>query len=157
LLLSALLSSLFSPLRPLKSPDKLASKFLDLSYTYTHINKLAYVFGDDMNKLTIALFCAGMISMSACAADSSVTQSATPSATRASTNTSTATSVNAASQATAEATGTAAGIDTALAASAGGLTATVLAVGVAAIVIGVAVSDTGGGDDPAPPVTVQAE
>ena len=62
-------------------------------------------------------------------------------------------------QATAEATekGKAAGIDTAMAASAGGLTATVLAVGVAAVVVGVALSDTGGGDDPAPPVTVQAE
>ena len=53
--------------------------------------------------------------------------------------------------------GKAAGIDTAMAASAGGLTATVLAVGVAAVVVGVALSDTGGGDDPAPPVTVDAE
>ncbi|MGF1730528.1 hypothetical protein [Photobacterium kasasachensis] len=106
-----------------------------------------------MNKSIIALFCAGMMSMSAYAADSPGTQSAS----RTATNISTATSVNTASQATSEVKGTAAGIDTALAASAGGLTATVLAVGVAAIVIGVAVSDTGGGDDPAPPVTVQAE
>ncbi|MGB7995349.1 MAG: hypothetical protein WCF45_04425 [Photobacterium halotolerans] len=52
--------------------------------------------------------------------------------------------------------GSAAGITTASAASAGGLTATVVAVGVAAVVIGVALSDTGGGDDnPAPPVTNQ--
>ena len=50
-------------------------------------------------------------------------------------------------------TGKAAGIDTAFAASAGGITATVLAVGAAAVVIGVALSDSGGGDDPAPPVT----
>jgi len=102
-----------------------------------------------MNKITIALLCAGMMSMSACAADSSAVQSGSTTPT----NVQSTSSVNTASQ-VADKTGTAAGIDTAMAASAGGLTATVLAVGVAAVVIGVALSDSGGGDDPAPPVTV---
>ncbi|MCW8328259.1 hypothetical protein MD588_05500 [Photobacterium sp. SDRW27] len=112
-----------------------------------------------MNKTTIALFCAGMMSMSACAADGAAVQSGTRTSTNPPVNSQSTSSVHTASHAAEEASkkGTAAGIDTAMAASAGGLTATVLAVGVAAIVIGVAVSDTGGGDDPAPPVTVQAE
>lgn len=105
-----------------------------------------------MKNTMVALICAGlfsgMMSLSAYAADnpqSTVTRQATA-------QSSPAANVTATKQA-----GKAAGIDTAMAASAGGITATVLAVGVAALVVGVAVSDTGGGDDPAPPVTAQAE
>lgn len=117
-----------------------------------------------MKRTTLALFCAGlfagMTSLSACAANSPTTQSSVARQTSApqttvqnsSASNSTSTGANQAGN-----TGKAAGIDTAMAASAGGITATVLAVGVAALVVGVAVSDTGGGDDPAPPVTAQAE
>ncbi|MGR5066492.1 hypothetical protein [Photobacterium sp. DNB22_13_2] len=107
-----------------------------------------------------AIFISGFISLSVFAADNASTntqvrqaptsQPATPQS-NASQQQAKA-SVEAASQET----GKAAGIDTAFAASAGGITATVLAVGAAAVVIGVALSDSGGGDDPAPPVTVQA-
>lgn len=112
-----------------------------------------------MKRTMLALFCAGllsgMMSLSANAANnpaaqSTVTRQATVQRSPAADATSPA--ANQAGQ-----TGKAAGIDTAMAASAGGITATVLAVGVAALVVGVAVSDTGGGDDPAPPVTAQAE
>ncbi|MGF1737279.1 hypothetical protein [Photobacterium satsumensis] len=94
-----------------------------------------------------AIFLSGFISLSALAADNASTS------TQSNANQQQAkASVEAASQET----GKAAGIDTAFAASAGGITATVLAVGAAAVVIGVALSDSGGGDDPAPPATVQA-
>ncbi|PSU33417.1 hypothetical protein C9I99_13380 [Photobacterium lutimaris] len=91
-----------------------------------------------------AIFISGFISWSAFAADN-VSTSTQASASQQQAKA----SVEAASQET----GKAAGIDTAFAASAGGITATVLAVGAAAVVIGVALSDSGGGDDPAPPVT----
>ncbi|MBY5947442.1 hypothetical protein KUW02_19440 [Photobacterium rosenbergii] len=102
-----------------------------------------------------AILISGFISLSAFAADNA---SSTSQASQAPTSTPT-TSQSATQQAQASAqaatpeTGKAAGIDTAFAASAGGITATVLAVGAAAVVIGVALSDSGGGDDPAPPVT----
>ena len=111
-----------------------------------------------MMKFSLAAFLiSGFISFSSFAADSASTSSqvrqaptSTPTASQASTNQQQAqASVEAAKQET----GKAAGIDTAFAASAGGITATVLAVGAAAVVIGVALSDSGGGDDPAPPVT----
>lgn len=118
----------------------------------------------------IAMIASGILSLSALAADVSPGTStygsasatpprtAPPAPTSASTASNSATSSQSAtSQSAASSSGKAAGIDTALAASAGGITATVLAVGAAAVVIGVALSDSGGGDDPAPPVTVQAE
>ncbi len=104
-----------------------------------------------------AIFISGFISLSAFAAENASNTSqvrqaptSTPTASQPGTTQQQAqASVEAANQET----GKAAGIDTAFAASAGGITATVLAVGAAAVVIGVALSDSGGGDDPAPPVT----
>lgn len=92
-----------------------------------------------MKACSIILLLSSIFAFSVNAADEVVTKS-------------TANAANTTTEAAAS-KGTAAGIDTAFAASAGGITATVVAVGVAAIVIGVAVSDSGGGDDPAPPVT----
>ncbi|UIP27194.1 hypothetical protein [Photobacterium sp. TLY01] len=96
-----------------------------------------------------------MVSMGASAAETATEVPAVPRAT--STPVTTPASATTSSASTTSASkGSAAGITTASAASAGGLTATVVAVGVAAVVIGVALSDTGGGDDnPAPPVTNQ--
>ncbi|KKD01455.1 hypothetical protein KY46_01095 [Photobacterium halotolerans] len=96
-----------------------------------------------------------MVSMGANAAETATEVPAVPRAT--STPVTTPASATTSSASTTSASkGSAAGITTASAASAGGLTATVVAVGVAAVVIGVALSDTGGGDDnPAPPVTNQ--
>ena len=109
-----------------------------------------------MKNFAISLLLAGMLSSTVFAAENQATQPSPSSST--STSGSSATSASdAATTAASSSTGTAAGVDTALAASAGGLTATVLAVGVAAVVIGVAVSDSGGGDDPAPPVTAAVE
>ncbi|WP_255526961.1 hypothetical protein [Photobacterium sp. BZF1] len=105
-----------------------------------------------------AILISGFISLSAFAADnasnsSQVMQAPTSTPTTSSSATQQA---QASAQTATQETGKAAGIDTAFAASAGGITATVLAVGAAAVVIGVALSDSGGGDDPAPPATVQA-
>lgn len=94
-----------------------------------------------------AIVLSGLISLTAFAADSTSTN------TSASKPTASSQQANASMKAGSQETGKAAGIDTAFAASAGGITATVLAVGAAAVVIGVALSDSGGGDDPAPPVT----
>ncbi|KHT61607.1 hypothetical protein RJ45_22115 [Photobacterium gaetbulicola] len=94
-----------------------------------------------------AIVLSGLISFSAFAADSTSTN------TSASQPTASSQQVSASAKVGSQETGKAAGIDTAFAASAGGITATVLAVGAAAVVIGVALSDSGGGDDPAPPVT----
>ncbi|MEJ2763328.1 hypothetical protein VV869_05030 [Photobacterium sp. MCCC 1A19761] len=130
-----------------------------------------------MKRATLALFCAGifagMVSLSACAAErtsvqpsvarqapqTQASQTQAPQKQAPQTTAQNLSAVNSTSTTANQVgkTGKAAGIDTAMAASAGGITATVLAVGVAALVVGVAVSDTGGGDDPAPPVTVQAE
>ena len=111
-----------------------------------------------MMKFSLAAFLiSGLISFSSFAADSTSTSSqvrqaptSTPTASQPSASQQ---QVQASVETAAQETGKAAGIDTAFAASAGGITATVLAVGAAAVVIGVALSDSGGGDDPAPPVT----
>lgn len=119
--------------------------------------------GIDSRKPVIALMAAGIMvagmtmSLGVSAAETVTDVPAVPRATSAPVTTPSSATTSSATTSTATASkGSAAGITTASAASAGGLTATVVAVGVAAVVIGVALSDTGGGDDnPAPPVTNQ--